>query len=96
MGGAFVDLQDNVNYVPEFNSAVLFKVPHLHMVEPVLVNCPRYTIFGWFLKPGKLYPLQDDESNEKDQRDVRMRSCIKRIVGLKRKKWIRAQIARLL
>lgn len=69
MGGAFVDLEDNIKYVPEFNSAVLFRVPHLHQVEPVLVDLPRYSIFGWFLTPGMLYSLEDEEE-ETQQSDL--------------------------
>lgn len=61
MGGAFVDLQTGTHYVPEFNSAVLFKVPRRHMVQKVAGQRPRFSIFGWFLVPGRLYSLQDDD-----------------------------------
>ncbi len=45
-------------YVPEFNSLVAFKVPRYHQVTAVASSeRPRYSIFGWFLQPGKLYEL---------------------------------------
>jgi hypothetical protein len=44
-------------YVPEWNSLVAFKVPRFHEVTAVTSNRPRYSIFGWFLQPGQLYPL---------------------------------------
>mmetsp|Transcript_40048 Transcript_40048/g.55648 ORF Transcript_40048/g.55648 Transcript_40048/m.55648 type:complete len:117 (+) Transcript_40048:612-962(+) len=60
-GGLFVDygVSSNpkippVEYEPEFNSLVAFRVwqngPHLHEVTPVLTrqNC-RYSVFGWLL-----------------------------------------------
>ncbi|KAJ1470424.1 hypothetical protein T484DRAFT_1847809, partial [Baffinella frigidus] len=56
-GGSLVDhkVTPPKLYVPEFNSIVTFKVPRLHEVMPVTVDRPRFTIFGWFLTPGKLY-----------------------------------------
>lgn len=40
-----------VEYVPKFNSAVAFQVPRLHEVAPMLSDRPRYSVFGWFLRP---------------------------------------------
>ena len=59
MGGAFVDLVTGIKHVPEFNSAVFFKVPRFHEVEAVALDRPRYSIFGWYLLPGELYDLFD-------------------------------------
>ncbi|KAL6070375.1 uS12 prolyl 3-hydroxylase [Balamuthia mandrillaris] len=69
-GGALRDLEgdsgNGVRYVPEFNSAVCFRVPRWHQVEKMLVDKPRYSVFGWFLKPGKLYSL--DTQRPADQK----------------------------
>ena len=44
--------------VPKFNSLVAFHVPRLHQVTPVLTRKKkRFSIFGWFLKEGRLYDL---------------------------------------
>jgi Rps23 Pro-64 3,4-dihydroxylase Tpa1-like proline 4-hydroxylase len=57
-GGQLLDLQDNKEYVPEFNSVVAFKVPRFHEVKPVLSpTAQRFSIFGWFFKPGISYDL---------------------------------------
>ena len=45
-------------YVPEFNSIAAFRVPRWHIVTPVACDEPRYSVFGWFLSPGRLYELQ--------------------------------------
>eukprot|EP01121_Diplochlamys_sp_Union-15-3_P022170 TRINITY_DN9360_c0_g1_i4.p1 TRINITY_DN9360_c0_g1~~TRINITY_DN9360_c0_g1_i4.p1 ORF type:complete len:224 (+),score=42.17 TRINITY_DN9360_c0_g1_i4:50-721(+) len=60
-GGNLIDLETGNTYVPEFNSLIAFKVPHLHQVTKVETNKSRYSIFGWFLKPGKLYDLETDK-----------------------------------
>ncbi|KAL4546160.1 hypothetical protein Ndes2526B_g05255 [Nannochloris sp. 'desiccata'] len=63
MGGALVDLETDTKYIPEFNSAIIFKVPRYHQVEPVLERSrPRYSIFGWYLLPGRLYELYDGKN----------------------------------
>jgi hypothetical protein len=61
MGGALVDMETGERVVPEFNSAILFRVPRWHQVEKVAqgVERPRYSVFGWYLVPGKLYELGD-------------------------------------
>jgi hypothetical protein len=57
-GGALVDLDCPKKFVPEFNSMVAFSVPRMHAVQAVkAANKARLSIFGWFLKPGQLYPL---------------------------------------
>ena len=43
--------------VPRFNTAVLFEVPRLHEVSRVYTSRPRYSIFGWYLVPGRKYAL---------------------------------------
>eukprot|EP00798_Chlamydomonas_sp_ICE-L_P018994 gene18994-25578_t len=53
-----------VQYVPQYNSAVLFRIPRYHQVTPVKTALPRFTIFGWFLVPGKLYKLFTGEEDE--------------------------------
>jgi len=44
---------------PEFNSLVCFRVPRWHAVTAVTCDVPRYSVFGWFLRPGRLYALQN-------------------------------------
>lgn len=63
-GGALVDCQTGERYVPSFNSAVIFQVPRYHEVTEVTSERPRYSIFGWFLSPGKLYDLYTMEDPE--------------------------------
>ena len=50
-------------YVPEFNSAIAFRVPRYHEVTRMNTNQPRYSVFGWYLQPGQLYELfQGDDA----------------------------------
>ena len=56
-GGCFIDLVGGQVVVPTFNTCILFYVPRLHRVEPVLRNVQRYSIFGWFFERGRLYEL---------------------------------------
>ena len=61
-GGLFVDYGDKGGQVrsitPQFNSMAAFRVPRLHEVTPVeSASKKRYSIFGWFMSPGQLYPL---------------------------------------
>lgn len=51
-------------FPPKFNRLVVFSVPRYHQVTPVVPQpaasgAPRLrlSIFGWFLQPGRLYPL---------------------------------------
>ena len=51
-------------YPPKYNRLVVFSVPRFHQVTPVLPQpaaCAaprlRLSVFGWFLQPGRLYPL---------------------------------------
>jgi len=62
-GGALLDMEGKQEYVPEFNSCVLFSVPRWHEVKPVkAADKQRLSIFGWFLKPGKSYELNTERS----------------------------------
>lgn len=59
-GGQFVDLAGGGRreYVPAFNCAVAFEIPRWHAVAPVAGPRPRYSVFGWFLRPGRAYELE--------------------------------------
>ena len=59
-------------YVPQFNSIIAFKVPRYHQVTPVSSSQPRYSVFGWFLQPGRLYDLFEGESTQQQQSDIRL------------------------
>ena len=49
-------------YVPEYNSLIAFTIPRYHEVCAVASpNRPRYSIFGWFLREGKIYDLYKGE-----------------------------------
>ncbi|GFR40917.1 hypothetical protein Agub_g1573, partial [Astrephomene gubernaculifera] len=71
-GGVLVDLEApaapprvGARYVPMWNSVVAFRVPRYHAVTEMTTERPRYSIFGWFLEPGKLYPLyRGDEDSQ--------------------------------
>jgi hypothetical protein len=57
-GGVLRDEETGTDYVPIFNSAVAFRVPRRHSVSAVVkAPRPRYTIFGWYVLPGRLYDL---------------------------------------
>lgn len=61
-GGQLLDMVTGMEYVPEFNSVVAFEVPRFHEVKPVLVpSVERYSVFGWFFKPGINYELWNGE-----------------------------------
>jgi Rps23 Pro-64 3,4-dihydroxylase Tpa1-like proline 4-hydroxylase len=69
-GGQLVDMVTGKEYVPEFNSLVAFRVPRFHQVKPVLVpSLERYSIFGWFFKPGINYELWQGEMPEEEEED---------------------------
>jgi hypothetical protein len=55
---------------PAFNRLVAFRVPRYHQVTPVLpcvgAEHRRYSVFGWFLEPGRLYPLHTGEEEEEE------------------------------
>jgi hypothetical protein len=57
-GGALVDLEAGAEHLPRHNALAAFRVPRWHAVAPVAGGRPRRSIFGWFLEPGRLYPLQ--------------------------------------
>ena len=51
-------------FPPKFNRLVLFSVPRFHQVTPVVAQAAasaaphlRLSVFGWFMQPGRLYPL---------------------------------------
>ena len=64
-GGCFIDLVGGQALIPEFNTCMLFTVPRLHRVEPVLSTSVRYSIFGWFFEKGRLYDLNTDANKKK-------------------------------
>lgn len=66
-GGLLIDLEGGKTYVPEFNSAVIFRVPRFHEVTPVKTHRPRYSIFGWWLVPGKKYELNLTPTVKQDE-----------------------------
>ena len=58
-------------FPPKFNRLVVFSVPRFHQVTPVVPPpaasaAPRLrlSVFGWFLQPGRLYPLLAADSGE--------------------------------
>ncbi len=57
-------------FPPQFNRLVVFSVPRFHQVTPVIApptaTAPRLrlSVFGWFLQPGRLYPLMTGCSEE--------------------------------
>lgn len=56
-GGLFVDHAGKSVRTPLFNSMVAFRVPRQHEVTQVISRVHRYSIFGWFMQPGRLYKL---------------------------------------
>ena len=69
-GGQLVDMVTGKEYVPEFNSMIAFEVPRFHQVNPVLAPLlARYSIFGWFFKPGINYELWTGEEDQEDDED---------------------------
>ncbi|KAI7835681.1 hypothetical protein COHA_010420 [Chlorella ohadii] len=52
-------------YVPEFNSAVFFRVPRYHRQAGKLGYW--FSVFGWFLQPGQLYDLFTGEQEDIEQ-----------------------------
>lgn len=65
MGGCFVDhaCAGGEVIVPQFNSLVAFRVPRPHQVTALKTKRPRYSVFGWVLRPGKLYKLKLDKGS---------------------------------
>ena len=66
-GGCFIDLVGGEIITPQFNTCILFHVPRLHRVEPVLNSCVRYSIFGWFFEKGQLYELETEGGKKTSQ-----------------------------
>jgi len=64
-GGIFVDHVDGKELCPVFNSMVLFQVPRLHQVTPVVGARKRYSIFGWFYEP---YDEPKTKSNKRKKK----------------------------
>eukprot|EP00658_Telonema_sp_P-2_P056836 TRINITY_DN45283_c0_g1_i2.p1 TRINITY_DN45283_c0_g1~~TRINITY_DN45283_c0_g1_i2.p1 ORF type:complete len:133 (+),score=29.16 TRINITY_DN45283_c0_g1_i2:178-576(+) len=48
-GGQLVDLETDDQILPMHNTLVLFRVPRMHCVLPVIGNHERLSIFGWWL-----------------------------------------------
>ena len=64
-GGALLDMEACVEHVPSFNSFVVFTVPRMHAVAPILhASRSRLSLFGWWLQPGRLYELDDEVSSD--------------------------------
>lgn len=84
-GGCFIDLVGGEIITPQFNTCILFHVPRLHRVEPVLNNCVRYSIFGWFFEKGQLYELETggqkktSQNGEKNNSKKRKKKKMQRI-----------------
>lgn len=70
-GGSFIDLVGGEVIMPEFNTCILFHVPRLHRVEPVLKMCERFSVFGWFYERGRLYELNHAEESQGVDSDSR-------------------------
>lgn len=67
-GGAFVDLEGEAEHVPAFNSLIIFEVPRMHFVAPVLSDARRrLSLFGWWLEAGQLYELDGEESGDEEK-----------------------------
>ena len=84
-GGCFIDLVGGEIVTPQFNTCILFHVPRLHRVEPVLNSCVRYSIFGWFFEKGRLYELETggekktSQNGEKSNSKKRKKKKIQKI-----------------
>ncbi len=58
-------------FPPKFNRLVVFSVPRFHQVTPVAPQpataAPRLrlSVFGWFLQPGRRYPLMTGDSSSR-------------------------------
>jgi hypothetical protein len=67
--------------LPKFNRLVAFRVPRYHQVTPVVAPADggagdgprsrplRFSVFGWFLEPGRLYPLYTGKEEEEDEEE---------------------------
>ncbi|KNC84959.1 hypothetical protein SARC_02850 [Sphaeroforma arctica JP610] len=73
-GGALLDMESKIAHIPEFNSMIIFQVPRWHEVQPMVSDRERFSIFGWFLNPGKQYPLTDDVELEEQLDGVPLRA----------------------
>ncbi|CAK9044503.1 unnamed protein product [Durusdinium trenchii] len=59
-GGALVDMHEDKQYFPRFNSMVAFLVPRLHQVQELAPGSPpRFSLFGWF-SDEKPYPTSEE------------------------------------
>lgn len=61
-GGLLKDCVTDKVFIPEFNSVIAFRVPRYHQVTPMSTSRPRYSVFGWFLQPGRLYDLYEGDN----------------------------------
>eukprot|EP01134_Creolimax_fragrantissima_P002321 CFRG2321T1 len=88
MGGVLVDHTTNERHVPLFNSLVAFHVPRLHEVTAVTEHAtmPRYSIFGWFYAPGKLYQIKSGPKNAKKNKKRKLAKKAKSGVMPKKQK----------
>ena len=54
--------------MPAFNSLIIFEVPRMHFVAPVLSDARRrLSLFGWWLEAGQLYELDGEESGDEEK-----------------------------
>lgn len=72
-GGLFVDHAGKSVRTPVFNSMVAFRVPRQHEVTEVIGQAPRYSIYGWFVQPGRLYELDHGCSQGQNKKTKRAR-----------------------
>ena len=90
---------------PKFNRLVVFSVPRFHQVTPVVpqphASAPprlRLSVFGWFMQPGRLYPLMTGKSSEdgrasgKPKDDAAAASSTKPAAARKRKRGAAADV----
>jgi hypothetical protein len=78
-------------FPPKFNRLVVFSVPRFHQVTPVVpqpIASPaprlRLSIFGWFMQPGRLYPLISSSSSNKKKKSTPDASFLDRSTPRKR------------
>ena len=77
-------------FPPKFNRLVVFSVPRFHQVTPVIPQPDasgtprlRLSIFGWFMQPGRLYPLMTGVSGEDSRPVVKHKKSAAAVSSLK-------------
>merc|ERR1712166_798203 len=72
-GGQLVDMQADKKILPLYNSLVLFQVPRMHCVMPVVGAHSRLSIFGWWLTQqagGVEVACDEEEEDEEDDEEA--------------------------